>query len=318
MHHGDACVESMIFILIMDAIDDLPLLAALDALLTERHVTRAAGRLGITQSSMSHHLARLRARFGDELLVRSGRAMTLTPRAEAMATPLRESLDAVRRAVAEQPPFDPGTTTRTFTLATPDLLAPALPDLLAVMRAHAPASSLQVLAPPAEAPAALASNGCELFLGPAPASAAGVVQRRLGSVHWCVLARRGHPAAKGRLTVAAWARYPHVVVRSGNASPNRVARALERAGVERRVGVEVPGFLAAPWVVASTDMLFTAPRELVGEIACALDLVALAPPIALPAVAVAAMWHERVNGDAGHRWLRGLVATTMVARLKGA
>ncbi|MBI5515835.1 MAG: LysR family transcriptional regulator [Deltaproteobacteria bacterium] len=299
----------------MVPVDDLPLLAALDALLSERHVTRAARRLGITQSSMSHHLARLRLRFGDALLVRAGRAMALTPRAEAMAGPLREALDAVRRAVADADPFDPATTSRTFTLATPDLLAPALPDLLAAMNAAAPGAGLRALAQPVDAPAALASGACELLLGAAPASAPGVVLKRLGAIHWCVLARRGHPAFAGRLTVAAWERYPHVVVRSGNASPNRVARALEGAGVKRRVGVAVPGFLAAPWVVARTDMLFTAPRELVGEVVRALDLVMLDPPVALPAIPVAAMWHERVDGDAGHRWLRGVVVKALKARL---
>ena len=309
------CVESMVCIPIMDPVDDLPLLAALDALLSERHVTRAARRLGITQSSMSHHLARLRQRFGDALLVRSGRAMALTPRAEAMAGPLREALGAVRRAVADADPFDPATTSRTFTLATPDLLAPALPDLLAAMSAAAPGAGLHALAQPVDAAAALASGACELLLGAAPASAPGVVLKRLGAIHWCVLARRGHPVLAGRLTAAAWERYPHVVVRSGNASPNRVARALEGAGVKRRVGVAVPGFLAAPWVVARTDMLFTAPRELVGEVARALDLVMLDPPVALPAIPVAAMWHERVDGDAGHRWLRGVVVKALKARL---
>jgi DNA-binding transcriptional LysR family regulator len=305
----------MVCIPIMAPVDDLPLLAALDALLSERHVTRAARRLGITQSSMSHHLARLRQRFGDALLVRSGRAMTLTPRAEAMAAPLREALGAVRRAVADADPFDPATTTRTFSLATPDLLAPALPDLLAAMNAASPNAGLHALAQPLDAPAALASGACELLLGAALTSAPGVLQKRLGAIHWCVLARRGHPVLPGRLTAAAWGRYPHVMVRSGNGSPNRVARALEEAGVKRRVGVAVPSFLAAPWVVARTDMLFTAPRELVGEVARALDLVMLDPPVALPTIAVAAMWHERMDGDAGHRWLRGVVVKTLKARL---
>jgi len=279
-------------------------------------VTRAAARLGITQSSMSHHLARLRARFGDALLVRSGRAMVLTPRAEAMAAPLRQALDGVRRAVAASAPFDPATSTRAFTLATPDLLAPALPELLAAMGAAATRASLRVLAPPPDPVAALASGACELVLGVAPAAAAGLVLRRLGSLRWCVLARKGHPAARGRLTAAAWARHPHVVVRSGNSSPNRVAQAMEAADVRRRVGVEVPGFLAAPWVVARTDMLFTAPRELVTELAAALELVILDPPVALPTVPVAAMWHERVDGDDGHRWLRGVVASTLRQRLQ--
>ena len=215
----------MVYISTMVPVDDLPLLAALDALLSERHVTRAARRLGITQSSMSHHLARLRLRFGDALLVRSGRAMALTPRAEAMAAPLREALGAVRRAVADADPFDPATTSRTFTLAMPDLLAPALPDLLAAMNAAAPDAGLHTLAQPVDTPASLASGACELLLGATPASAPGVVLKRLGAIRWCVLARRGHPVLAGRLTAAAWERYPHVEVEVAYADPaNQIAQ----------------------------------------------------------------------------------------------
>lgn len=295
---------------------DLALLGALDALLAERHVTRAARRLGITQSSMSHHLARLRAALGDPLLVRVGRAMVLTPRAEAMAAPLHRALADARAAVADAAAFEPATATRSFTLACPDLLAPVFPELLAALTAKAPGVSLQVTAAAGELPALLASGACDVALGPSPHEAPGLVMRALGTVSWCVLARRGHPAAKGRLTAAQWSRYPHVVVRSGNASPNRVAQAIARAGVARTVGVSVPGFLSAPWVVARTDMLFTAPRELVGELAAALDLAMLTPPVALPVIAVAALWHERMQADAGHRWFRETVVGALARRLK--
>lgn len=302
----------------MDSIDgiDLALLGALEALLTERHVTRAARRLGLTQSSMSHHLARLREATGDPLLVRVGRAMVLTPRAEAMAEPLREALAEVRRVVSTPAGFDPATTTRTFTLASPDLLAPVIPELLAALRARAPGVSLAVVTAAGDVGAMLASGACDVALGPTPAEAPGLVMKAIGSLRWCVLARRGHPVTKRRFTAAAWGRYPHVVVRSGNATPNRVAKAIAEAGVARTVGVTVPGFLAAPWVVARSEMLFTAPRELVGELAAALELAVLTPPVALPPIAVAALWHERVQADEGHRWFRDVVVTTMAKRLK--
>lgn len=295
---------------------DLSLLAALDALLTERHVTRAAARLGITQSSMSHQLARLRERFGDPLLVRVGREMALTPRAAAMAEPLRAAMAALRRAVSVTAPFDPARTQRAFTLACPDLLAPALPDLLSALQAEAPGMVLHVVGPGPEVRASLADGRCDLALGPTPAEAPGYVMRALGAVRWCVLARRGHPLTRGRFTTAGWSSYPHIVVRQNHREPNRIGAAIEAAGVRRTIGLTVPGFLAVPWVLARTDMVFTAPRELVGEVATALDLAVLDPPVDLPAFPVAALWHERAQSDAGHAWFRERVVKALSARLR--
>lgn len=301
----------------MDRIDgiDLALMGALDALLTERHVTRAAQRLGITQSSMSHHLGRLREALGDPLLVRVGRAMVLTPRAEAMAAPLRGALAELRRVVAEAGAFDARTATRSFTVACPDLLAPVIPELLAAVTAEAPGVRLRVVTAAGELPALLAGGGCDLALGASPDEAPGVVRRSLGAVGWCVLARKGHPVTRGRFTAAAWGRYPHVVVGTGSAAPNRVGAAIERAGVTRTVGVTVPTFLAAPWVVARSEMLFTAPRALVTEVAEALGLAVLTTPVELPTIGVAALWHERMQADAGHRWFRERLVGALEKRL---
>lgn len=301
----------------MVAVDDLDLrlLSSLDALLTERHVTRAAQRVGVTQSSMSHNLARLREALGDPLLVRVGRAMVLSPRAEEIEEPLRQALEALRRAVRGAEVFDPRATTRRFTLACPDLLAPLIPTLVGALNESAPSASLDVVATAGDPGAQLASGRWDIALAPTPDEAPGLVLRSLGALEWCVLARRDHPAAKRKLSAATWARYPHVVVRSGNASPNRIARALSDAGVARKVGVTVPSFLAAAWVVARSEMLLTAPRALVAELAPALGLKLLSPPVALPTTAVAALWHERVQADAGHRWFRERVVEVMKRRL---
>ncbi len=295
---------------------DLAQLAALDALLTERHVTRAARRLGITQSSMSHQLARLRERFGDPLLVRVGREMAPTPRAQSMAEPLRAALAALQRVVIAAEPFEPARASRAFTLACPDLLAPALPELLATLQREAPSVVLHVVSPGPDMAALLASGRCDVALAPAPSDAPGLVMRPLGAIHWCVLVRRGHPLATGRMTAATWAAHPHVQVRQNTGTPSLVGAMAERAGVRRTVALTVPSFLAVPWVIARTDMVFTAPKELVDEVASALDLAVLRPPVELAPVATAALWHERMQADAGHRWFRERVVTAMAARLR--
>lgn len=296
---------------------DLALLAPLDALLTERHVTRAAKRLGLTQSSMSHHLARLRALLGDPLLVRAGRGMVLSPRASAMAEPLHAALARVRAVVAEGARFDPATTTRVFVLSCPDLLAPLVPELLAALGSRAPRASLRIAPATGDVAVRLGAGTCDLALGGALVAGPGLVQRSLGTVSFGVLARRAHPAAKRKLTAAIWSAYPHVIVRSENGSPNRVGAALEQAGVKRSIGVTVPSFLAAAWVVARSEMFFTAPRELTVELCQALDLVSLPPPVPLPAMPVAAHWHERMHADEGHRFFREVVASVLLGRTKG-
>lgn len=287
---------------------DLSHLVALEALLTERHVTRAARRLGVAQSSLSHTLARLRASLGDPLLVRSGGSLVLTPRAEALAGPLASALAELRGLLRHAGPFEPARCTRTFSLVCPDLLGTALPALLSLLEREAPSASLSVVAPSGDLGPALGHGGHDLALGAALEGGAGLVQRPLGVVHWCVLARRKHPALRdGKLTKAGFLRYPHVVVRTGNTSKNRVADLIAAAGLERTVRVTVPGFLVAPLLVAGTDHFFTAPRELAEPLAHKLGLVVLTPPIPMPALPVAAFWHERLAADPAHMWFRGRV-----------
>jgi len=119
------------------------------------------------------------------------------------------------------------------------------------------------------------------------------------------------------LTTDAWCAWPHVVVRSGRATPNRVEAALDAAGLRRTVRVTVPGFLMAPLLVAQREHLFTTLQEPAGPLLQPLGLVALAPPVPLDAVSVVAVWHERMHADAGHRWFRGQVVDALRGLLRG-
>lgn len=286
---------------------DLNLLAALDVLLAERNVTRAAKRLGLTQSSTSHALQRLREALGDPLLVRAGRAMVPTPRAEALAAPLGRALAELRRVVQHEATFDPGTSTRTFTLACPDLVVSFLPSLVASLAKEAPHVRLDVrMSAGVDIPAALAASAFDAVLAPASDEASpGLARRVLGRVTFCVLARRGHPVLSARpWDLDAWLRYPHVVVHTGSSGPGIVGAALDRAGRTRTIGMIAPSFLVAPFVVAESDHLFAAPRELSAGIARRLGLAVLDLPLPIPKVPVALVWHERMRSDPGHTWFR--------------
>ena len=285
---------------------DMNLLATLDVLLEERNVTRAARRLSLTQSTVSHALARLRAMFRDPLLVRSGRGLVTTPRAEALAPAVRRVLADARRLLSHEGDFQPQTSTRTFTLVCPDALVAFLPALLSRLSREAPGVRLEARPPIAvDVDAALGLGSVDLALTAARASGPGLIQKALGVLHWCVVARRGHPAVKrGKLDRQGWLAYPHVVVGTGGGGPGFVGEALREAKMPRRIGFVAPGFLAAPFAVADTELFFAAPRELVAPIAARLGLLLLEPPVALPAVKVAMTWHERMHAEPGHRWMR--------------
>lgn len=292
---------------------DLNLLVVLDALLDAQSVTAAARRLGLTQSTLSHSLGRLRELLGDPLLVRAGRGLVMTPRAEALVPALQRTLADVRGLLEHEERFAPNTSARTFRIACPDLLAAILPKLLGRMAQEAPRVQLTVQLPAeTDFQGALALGSIDLAIGMAATDGPGLVQQLLGTLHWCVLARRGHPAIRrGRLTLSRWLSYPHITVGKAGGATGTVARALDQAGYERQIGFTASSFLLAQTAVSHTDYFFAAPRELVSRQCEQLGLVMLAPPIALPPLRVTQKWHERMHHEPGHRWLRELLRDVM-------
>jgi DNA-binding transcriptional LysR family regulator len=291
-------------------------LTALHALLEERHVTRAARRLGLTQSSMSHRLQRLREALGDPLFVRTKGRLVPTPRAEAIEKPLRDALEALRAAVAPAGAFDPATSRHVFDVAMPDLLMPLLPALLAELSAAAPQVSVRVTGIPANLPAALAEGAPLLALAPSTFASASTVARPIGDVRFAVVMRRGHPLARRPLTPARWLSVGHVVVRVGNDQPNVVGKVLAERGLTRTVALEVPSFLAGLLVAAGSDLVMNAPMPLAGDVAARLGLVVREAPIPLPKIPFALLWHERYRSDPAHRWMREVIVGIVGRRLR--
>ncbi len=289
---------------------DLNLLVALDALLEERNVTRAAARTGITQSAMSHSLARLRVVFGDELLVRGTGAMVPTMRAEALALPLRRALDEVRRALAGPAAFDPRTATAKVVVGTSDYgEIVLLPTVLARLQREAPGIGLHVVN--YEGTGASLAQGTFDF-GVAPLrpedERPGVIARRLFGERFVCVVRKGHPLAKRKLTLARFAAASHALISPRGKEGGFVDDALARLGLRRRVAVMVPHFLVAPHIVATTDLVLTLAARVATLLAKPLGLALLAPPpeLKLEGFAMSAIWHERTHGDPAQQWARDL------------
>jgi DNA-binding transcriptional LysR family regulator len=279
-------------------------LVALHVLLEERHVTRAARRLGITQSSMSHRLTRLRATFQDPIFVRSPHGLVPTPRAQSIAQPLAEALRALETVVAPSKPFNPATSPFALTVALPDVLAPLAPRLIAGLTAEAPLLDLRLAAVGPSLSDALGKDEPALALAPSGLVSGSVMTRALGEVRFGVVGRRGHPALGRALTTERWLAYGHVVTRFGNTQTNSIEAELARHRLRRRVGLEVPSFLAGLFVLPGSDLLMNAPLQLVQEAATRLDLITREAPIRLPRVRVSLCWHARFQRDPAHRWAR--------------
>ena len=288
---------------------DLNLLVVLDALLAERSVTRAASRLGLSQSATSHALARLRDHFGDPLLVRTGGKLVLTARANDLAEPVRGALAQLDGALRGARAFDPARARRAFTVAMADHLAALLlPPLHARIARTAPAVDLRVAAVHREIEAELDSDATDLLVTMSTGDdAQGLYQQRLFDDRYVCLVRRGHPAARRALTAEAYAALPHLLI-APRGGRGVVDRELAARGLARRVAVQVPHALVAPHVVAASDLVLTAIARFARAYAAILPLDVIDVPLELPAVTCRQRWHERSHHDPAHAWLRARVA----------
>jgi DNA-binding transcriptional LysR family regulator len=310
---------------------DLNLVVAFDALARERSVTRAAHRVGVTQSAMSHALRRLRDLLGDQLLVRGRSGMVLTPRAESLVVPLRSSLVTLGRALTEPPEFEPASARRSFCIASPDLFdVLVVPRLLARIRNDAPGIDIRVITIDDERLADQLETGeVDVAItplidrtenGPVQEDAPGLLRRKILRDRFACLLRADHPVfGAGRrrsvppaLSLEAYAALSHVLVSPRGGGPGLVDEALQKHGLSRRIALRIPHFYAGLAIVAKSDLVLTAPAALGRLIPGDLPVVALRPPLRLPRHTVNLTWHERFTKDTGHAWLRRLV--TEVAR----
>ena len=284
---------------------DLNLLRHLEALLDERHVTRAAARVGLTQSTMSRSLGKLRAQLGDVLLVRGATGLVLTPRAEALRAPLRRALDDLGALLGRTPPFDPTTAARSFTVAMADYgQAMLLPALLARIRASAPRVDIAAVSSGSDVSGALDGGQVDLAFGPRRAGGAATIWRKLFHDEFVCIARRGHPGVGTRLTLARFLALPHVSITPGNRPGTPPDESLARQGLRRHVAVRVPTFLMAPILVATSDLIGLYPARLAQRAAIMLPLSVYPPPFPLGGFDFHMAWHGRQRDDPGHRWLR--------------
>jgi DNA-binding transcriptional LysR family regulator len=283
---------------------DLSLLTTLDALLQEANVTLAAKRLGLSTPAASHALARIRERLGDPVLVRAGRKLVLTPRAEELRPQVRSLVEDAARVMSSAAPFSPRGLTRTFTVFTTDhvllVLGPAMDRIL---RKEAPDVCLRFLPSVMEDWIPLRDGVADLsvcILGHFPPE---FKTRQLFTDRFVCVVRRGHPAAGRRLTLDQYLALDHVVV-SPLGRPSHVDAVLAERGLERRIRRIVPFFNAGLIMAAATDYVLTVSDRAALALAPALGLRIIEPPLPLSSYSLNLLWHPRLENEPANRWLR--------------
>lgn len=289
------------------------LLLVLDALLATRSVTAAAARMRLSQSATSHALARLRVLLGDALLVRGRGGLVPTVRAEEMAPGVRTAIAALRDAVAP-PRFDPATTQRSFAIGSADYSTlVTFPTLLARIAADAPGVDIVLRASTNDAFDELLDGTCDVALAPVLRTndRPGIHARALFDDRFVCIVRQGHPALAKRWTPESFARMRHAFIAPRGRPGGAVDDALAALGLRRRIALMLPQFLAAPFVVAQTDLVLTVPERVARAFAVSLPLAIVPPPLEVPGFSMAMVWHDRTHDDPAHRWLRERIADVM-------
>jgi len=284
---------------------DLNLLVALDALLAERSVSRAALRLHLSQPATSALLARLRDLFGDPLLMRSARGMLPTPRALELLGPVRAVLHEIDAIVQPQSAFDPAKAVYTFTLSASDYVEyTLLPALVDYLEQHAPGVQLAVRPLDLQLVAKQLENGdVDLCVTGLQNAAPGLHVRPLYTERIVSVVRREHPVAELPLTLDAFCNLEHIQVSVlGSGFSNRIDAALTALGRTRRARLTVPHFLLIPEIVARSDMISALPERLARGYQDRLRILQI--PLEVPGFTVGEIWHERNQRDPAQRWLR--------------
>ncbi|MFC7751777.1 LysR family transcriptional regulator [Tsukamurella soli] len=293
---------------------DLNLLVALDALLEENSVAAAADRLHLSPPAMSRTLARIRRATGDDILVRTGRTMTPTPRALALRD---ETRDVVRRAAALLTPeqtLDLDTLDRAFTLRCHDALAAALaPSLLGRIAGFAPHAAVRFLAEPADDVADLARGHTDVEIGATAPLRPEIASETVGSDRMVAVFRPGHPLAAGELTMERFAAAGHVTISRRGRLRGPVDEVLAQHGLRRHVIAALPTSSVALELVAATDVVTVVAEQVCRPTWTRLGLHVRPLPVELPSVPVIVAWHHRYDSDPAHAWLRAQVRHVLCA-----
>jgi DNA-binding transcriptional LysR family regulator len=287
---------------------DLNLLVIFNALISEKSLTAAARRIGISQSATSHALRRLRETFQDDLLERTPRGMIPTRRALELAKSVHPALQVIQKAVEQQLEFQPQTSERTFRITVSDyLMAGLLPRLVARVQTEAPAVTLKAEYPSRSDDQSIEERGDIELRTCADAVGPDYHQRQILRNPFVIAMRRDHPIAAEEMTLDRYLTLPHIDAETTISGPRALDEQLARRGLRRRVAMTVPSLSGVIPIVQQTDLCTVLPMQWVKLHSEPGTLVTAPLPLDGIEFTIDIVWHRRDDADPGCRWLRALI-----------
>jgi DNA-binding transcriptional LysR family regulator len=284
---------------------DLNLLVALDALLTERNVTRAGERLHLSQSAMSGILSRLRHAFGDELLVRVGRHLEATDLAAELAGPVHECVQQIQELLDSRRPFAPETESRSFTIVASDYVAMLmLGPLMKRLTALAPGISARFVALEPTLGDRLAAGYVDFAIVPSDL-APGFPSIQLFQDTWTCAVSADHPSTGDRLTIDEFMALPHLAFNASDLEHTTLAEEyFTRMGYEARIVASTHSFATAVFSLHGTPLVAMVPKRLGMQLLQRAQIKLIEPPFAVPPFDEKLVWNPRFTASPAHAWLR--------------
>lgn len=288
---------------------DLKLLEIIGELSRTRSVSHTAENLGLSQSTVSMSLAKLRRHFNDPLFVRTSAGMEPTPHATELIGLLRQAEDLLQSALEHHVVFDARTTDRRFRIESSDIAqVTLLPQVMREIRSTAPMASMELCRISGDTPRLLESGEADLAVGFIPPMGAGFFQQKLFDEQFVCVVRKGHPRITDTLSVDDYQSEQHLVVASASMGHSIVERTLAEQRVTRKIGMVVPNFLGISPLIKAMDYIATLPDQLAKHLAQTADLKILPLPVSIPHYTIWQYWHGRYTHDPANRWLRATVA----------
>ena len=287
---------------------DLNLLKAFDALTNERAVTRAAGRIGLSQPAMSHALSRLRGLFSDDLFVRTPSGMEPTARAREIAPLISAAIEQIETALNLGAGFEPASSAAIFTAGMGEYAEVALVGRLAAAFSRAAPNAILRLLPlnGPDTAEQLEQGRIDVAVAHLRAMPPTIETTLLFRDPFVVVARKGHKITEAPLSVEAYAAQNHVLVSPRGDTSGALDRILVDFGLRRRVALLVATYLAVPAALAASDLVATIPSRAASLIAAHAALATLPLPVDFSAT-ISMAWHRRTTSEPAQAWFRGLL-----------
>jgi DNA-binding transcriptional LysR family regulator len=288
---------------------DLNLLVVFDALMSERQVTRAGERVGLSQPATSNALARLRSATKDELFIKSGGQLHPTPIATMLAQQIQPALSQIQTALSTAQLFDPLTSDRVFTIGMSDYVEfVLLPPLLEKLETAAPHIRIQVRSGSREDRLALLDTGeVDLICGLLTNKIAWHEKQLLFKEQFVCVCRQDHPSIGDTLSLEDYVKADHLLVSVQEDRVGRVDFLLAQQNLTRNIALSTPHFLVAPPILARTNLIATLVGRIAQEFAPTLNLKILPCPLSLKGFSVFIRWHQSMSNHPANAWLRSII-----------